>query len=240
VGPIFATTNPIQVGTPINFSAIFTDPGVLDIHTAIWDWDVGNSTPSTSPGTVTESNGSGSVNDTHTYNEAGVYEVELIVTDKDLDSGSSNYSILVYDPSAGFITGGGWIDSPAGSYKPDPLLTGKASFGFVSKYKKGTEVPDGNTEFQFKAGDLNFHSDHYKWLIVTGSESAKFMGEGTINGAGINGDLYHFQIWVCDKDPDTIHIRVWYENEYGEEVDVYDNGADQEIGGGSIVIHSKK
>lgn len=37
-------------------------------------------------------------------------------------------------------------------------MTGKATFGFVSKYKKGATLPTGETEFQFKAGNLNFMS----------------------------------------------------------------------------------
>ncbi len=43
---------------------------------------------------------------------------------------------MVYDPDDGFVTGGGWIDSPAGACQPDPNLSGKATFGFVSRYKK--------------------------------------------------------------------------------------------------------
>ena len=77
--------------------------------------------------------------------------------------------VVVYDPEGGFVTGGGWVDSPQGAYVPDPSLTGKATFGFVSKYKKGASVPTGQTEFQFKAGDLNFHSTSYDWPLVTGS-----------------------------------------------------------------------
>ncbi|MBK7245505.1 MAG: hypothetical protein IPH98_16970 [Saprospiraceae bacterium] len=64
----------------------------------------------------------------------------------------------VYDPTGGFITGGGWINSPEGAYPAIPTLTGKANFGFVAKYKKGNNQVDGNTEFQFKAGNLNFKS----------------------------------------------------------------------------------
>jgi hypothetical protein len=114
---------------------------------------------------------------------------------------------------------------------------GKATFGFVSKYKKGADVPTGNTEFQFKDGDLNFHSTSYDWLVVTGngSDYAKFKGTGTINGEG----TYKFQIWAGDDDPDTFRIKIWYEDG-GSEVVVYDNGMDQEIGGGSIVVHTKK
>jgi hypothetical protein len=101
---------------------------------------------------------------------------------------------------------------------------GKATFGFVSKYKKGANTPTGNTEFQFNAGDLNFHSSDYDWLVVTGSDFAKFKGTGTINGEG----TYKFQIWAGDNDPG------------GDEVVVYDNGMNQPIGGGSIVVHKAK
>jgi hypothetical protein len=168
-----------------------------------------------------------------TYAEAGVYTVTVTVTDKDGDSGSltAETMIIIYDPSGGFVTGGGWIDSPAGAYVPDPTLTGKANFGFVSKYKKGATVPTGNTEFQFKAGDLNFHSSSYDWLVITGSNYARFKGEGTINGAGV----YKFMLWAGDADPDTFRIKI---TEVGGGI-VYDNGMDQPIGGGSIVIHSK-
>jgi len=31
-------------------------------------------------------------------------------------------------PSAGFVTGSGWINSPAGAYVSDPSLTGRATF----------------------------------------------------------------------------------------------------------------
>jgi hypothetical protein len=112
-------------------------------------------------------------------------------------------------------------------------ITGKATFGFVSKYKKGASVPDGNTEFQFKAGDLNFHSTSYDWLVVNqGGTSAQFKGYGTLNGAG----NYGFMIWAGDGSPDTFRIKIW---DAVTEVVVYDNGMDQPIGGGSIVVHKK-
>ena len=60
-------------------------------------------------------------------------QVEATVTDKDGGEGKDTVMVVVYDPSAGFVTGGGWIDSPAGAYTADPSLTGKANFGFVSK-----------------------------------------------------------------------------------------------------------
>ena len=46
-------------------------------------------------------------------------------------------------------------------------------------------------------------------------------------------------LWAGDE-PDTFRIRIWEEDEIsGIETDVYDNGFDQEIGGGSIVVHVK-
>ncbi|MFC2068648.1 hypothetical protein ACFLTP_06530 [Chloroflexota bacterium] len=141
--------------------------------------------------------------------------------------------VAVYDPSAGFVTGGGWIDSPANADKRqgNENLTGKATFGFVSKYKKGATVPTGQTEFQFKAGDLNFHSSEYQWLVVTqGGTNAQFKDSGTVNGEG----PYNFMIWASDDDTDTFRIMI---------AGVYDNGTggtDQEIGGGNIVVHTSK
>ena len=43
-------------------------------------------------------------------------------------------------------------------------------------------------------------------------------------------------IWAIDGDPDTFRIKIWYEDG-SSEVIVYDNGFNQPIGGGSILIH---
>ena len=169
------------------------------------------------------------------------------MTDKDGDSDTAVFEYVVaYDPSAGFVTGGGWIASPAGSYVPEPTLEGKATFGFVSRYKKGATVPDGSTEFQFKAGDLNFHSDTQQWLVVNQKDkNAQFKCSGTINGEFAPGsDPFDGMIWAGDGDgpegQDTFRIKLWYTGADGSEVVVYDNLAHQPIGGGSIVVHAKK
>ncbi len=164
----------------------------------------------------------------------GVYTVTLTVTDPYGASDSCQAMLVVYDPSGGFVTGGGWIWSAKGAYIADPWLEGKANFGFVSKYNKGASVPTGQTEFVFQAGDLNFHSSSYDWLVVNQNGSnAQFKGSGTINGAGD----YKFMLWAGDGVPDTFRIKIWQEN--GGEVVVYDNGFNQPIGGGSIVVHTK-
>jgi hypothetical protein len=166
---------------------------------------------------------------THSYADAGIYNVCLKVNDGYVDSTEVCTLAVVYDPSAGFVTGGGWIDSPAGAYAADPTLTGKATFGFVAKYQKGANLPSGNTEFQFKVGNLNFKSTSYEWLVVAGTQ-AIFKGAGSINGQG----TYTFMITVNDDTPDTFRIKIW---DSASDTLIYDIGSQQEIGGGSIVIH---
>ena len=176
----------------------------------------------------------------------GVTELELWVDDG-VDFALDSTILVVYDPSSGFmtgdgfVTGGGWIDSPAGAYAAQPSLTGTANFGFVSKYKKGASIPTGQTEFVFKAGDLNFHSSSYDWLVVAGTK-AKFKGDGTINGAG----SYGFMLTARDGVPDTFRIKIWdkdnadavvYDNQFGDEDDAE---LTTTIGGGNIIVHKGK
>ncbi|MFC2018122.1 hypothetical protein ACFLTQ_02335 [Chloroflexota bacterium] len=177
----------------------------------------------------TDENGTASY---HATIHVGVYEVYARVACLQ----SETVMVPVYDPSAGFVTGGGWIDSPEGAYIPGHTLTGKASFGFVAKYDKKTSNPEGNTEFQFKAGDLNFHSTSYDWLVVNNNDSrAQFKGIGTIKGMG----ECKFMLWASDSETDTFRIKIWTEVG-GIETVIYDNGPDQEISGGNIIVHTSK
>ncbi len=241
VGTISAPVDPVQVNTSVNASAGFTDPGKPDTHTAEWDWGDG----STSAGTVSEADGSGTVTDNYTYSGAGVYTLKLTVTDDDGGSAENVIKYLViYNPEGGFVTGGGWINSPPGAYTANPSLTGKANFGFVSKYEKGKTVPTGQTQFQFRVANLNFHSTSYDWLVISGAK-AKYKGLGTINGSG----EYSFILSAIDGQVnggggvDKFRIKIW-ENNQGNGV-VYDNqmgdpddgDASDAIEGGSIVIH---
>jgi hypothetical protein len=161
-------------------------------------------------------------------------------------SPSSASALLVPAPRAraespsGFVTGSGRIDLPAGAYLPDLSLSGKATFGSVSKYRKGASVPEGNAGFQFQAGGFTFHSTACDWLVVAGKSKTQFKGSGRVNG-GLDPDNneYKFMLWAGDRSPDTFRIRIWWEDVDGVEYDVYDNGFNQEIGGGSIVVHTK-
>jgi hypothetical protein len=170
--------------------------------------------------------------------EAGIFELTFTATDPGGLSDTDNTTVRVVAQGGGSVTGGGWIYSDPGNYVPDPTLEGKANFGFVAKYKKGASIPTGQTEFQFHAARLNFHSTSYDWLMVDqAGKSAQFMGSGTINGAGdANGQDYRFMLWAGDDRPDTFRIKIWWEDN-GAEVVIFDNGFGQELNGGSIVIH---
>ena len=227
--PIAAVNGPYltPVNSPITVDG--TESSDPDGDFLIFDWNWGDSTTSTDAGPTPN----------HTYAEAGIYDICLTVDDSDLSDTTCTFAV-VYDPSAGFVTGGGWIDSQAGSYKLDQSLTGKANFGFVSKYKKGANTPTGHTEFQFQTASVNFNSNSYEWLVINqGGTNAQFKGEGTINnGYDPNGNLFKFMIWATDDSVDTFRIKIWWEDD--TEHLIYDNGSDQEISGGQIVIHTAK
>ena len=174
LAPVITSTTgpsgPLALDSSAGVTASFTDAGSLDTHTCTISWDddtISWDDDTSSQGTVTESGGSGSCTGSRRYGAAGVYTVGIAVSDDDAASAASKFEyVVVYDPGAGFVTGGDWINSPAGAYAADPAMTGRANFGFVSKYQKGANIPTGQTQFQFRAGNLNFHSTVYEWLVV--------------------------------------------------------------------------
>lgn len=66
-------------GQGLSFADTFTDAGVLDTHTAVFNWGDGT----TSAGAVTEFYGAGSVAGSHVFKASGTYTVSLTITDKD-------------------------------------------------------------------------------------------------------------------------------------------------------------
>lgn len=66
-----------------------------------------------------------------------------------------------------------------------------------------------------------------------------------VNGAlALDGSANKFILWAGDGastgGADTFRIRIWLEDVDGVEHDVYDNGFDQAISGGSIVVKTGK
>lgn len=212
---------------------------------ATWDW--GDGMTSVTETIYPQDDSVWSINETctatgsHTYAAPGIYRVTLTLADSPLRGGADTRIfeyVVVYDADGGIgtVSGGGWIESPAGALASDPELVGKATFGFISKYLKGAKIPTGNTEFQFHAGDLNFRSTAYEWLVVNqAGTNAQYKGTGKVNGMG----TYKFMLWAGDGAVDTFRIKIWTEDAAGEHI-FYDNGSNVAIGGGNIVILMKK
>ncbi len=136
----------------------------------------------------------------------------------------------------GFVTGGGWIDSPAGAYLIDPSLTGKGEFSFDAKYVKNNPLPVGVVDYTIKKVDLYFSATGFEWLVVD-SGSAWLHGTGMFNGAA----GYSFLLTAVDGS-DYFRLQIW---ELASGLLVYDNQrGDAEfapaitpLGGGKIMIH---
>jgi PKD repeat protein len=238
------TPDPKAVNIPVTVVANFTDAGKNDTHTCMVDWQDGP----LSTGTVAETaqSGSGSCSATHTYTAPGVYTVTTTVTDDDGGSGSATTQVVIYDPSAGFITGGGWINVDPQSLTTNLAASGRANFGFSSQYKKGATIPTGETEFNFQMGNFNFHSEAYTWLVVSGYK-AQYKGTGSVNG--VSG--YDFTLTAYDGDApsgggvDKFRIRITrtnggnviFDNRMGVATTDIDTANPEAISGGSIVIH---
>jgi hypothetical protein len=244
--------NPVAVNTPFTISATFTDAltNVTDAQYSLGGtggpWVIlpnagGSYDSQTENGSITLS-----------LPNADVLDVCVRSTDQ---VGNTNQPapgtnpiqcifLAVYDPTAGFVTGGGWIDSPSSAC---PIFcsgaVGKATFGFVSKYitqkDKTTPVLTGNTEFQFHAGNVNFKSTNYEWLVVSGNGTrAQYKGTGTMNGQAGYGFLL-----TALESPDRFRMKIWdatgtiYDNQWEKA----DSGNDATLlGGGSIIIHVPK
>jgi subtilisin-like proprotein convertase family protein len=247
--PVVTITGPpsgsiFPVNSAVAFTSTFTD-NLGDTHTAQWMFDATTaSAPVVEPTVSTP----GTANLSFTFTTPGVYIVQLKVED---DCGNITIAntvngepamVVIFDPEGEFVTGGGWINSPAGAYPANPTQTGKANFGFNAKYHNGDSVPRGETEFRF--GNFKFHSTNYQWLVIQGPRF-QFRGTGKVNGSG----NYGFLLTGIDGSvaggggSDKFRIKIWDIN--NGNVVVYDNEISTPdsanpvtlLGGGNLVIH---
>ncbi len=78
----------VEVGIQLQFSGSFTDLGILDTHTLLWDFGDGD----TAEGTLAP---------THSFDSAGTYEVTFTVTDDDAGFGSDTLTVAVAEAGSG-------------------------------------------------------------------------------------------------------------------------------------------
>jgi len=259
VAPTVTITSPgaccaRPVSEALTLVAPFTDPGANDTHTCTIVWDDNS----------TETFGQeGSCTRTHQFAHAGMYTIVVTVTDDDGGSSSASVLIVIFDPEAGFITDGGWIDSPPGAFVPDPTATGKGHFATEVRYADPTTLqgqvrfrlheallPLGTDPLTWPAANssdppwLDLQSDSLAWLVVTPDGKAAVSGTATLNGV-----VYRFVLYGYDGDPDRLRLVIWlasagpcptgpflYDNRPGASFDL-DQADPQPIGGGSFQVH---
>ncbi len=188
---------PTLAGTAATVSATFTDADRLDTHTATISWGDGTS----SVATIAD----GAVSGSHTYAAVGLYRVTVTVTDQWGNAGSSSLDPLaVYDPSAGFATGGGWITSPQGALVSAPSHTGKGSFQLSAAYPAGADTPTGSLTYSLAGASFALATTSLDWLVVSGS-TASASGPATLNGES----GYRVTVTMTDQGKsDTLRIVV--------------------------------
>lgn len=206
LGVITGPRNPVVVNTTVTTSVSYSDLGVLDTHTAVWDW--GDGADKASDGAVGAFNGAGIITGSHTYTEPGMYTITLTLTDKDGGSAVRKFqSVYVYESFTMQAVGKGSYISPAGSYLSNPTRGGLTLFDFNARVMRqafGRYALTGYLNLQLKNAGMIFKSANVRWLD-TAEGTAQFVGTGYLNGK--RG--YEYFVSVIDSPRgDVIYIEI--------------------------------
>jgi hypothetical protein len=144
--------NPSFVNFIVSALANFTDPGTADTHTCTINW--GDLTSSV--GTVSETNGSGTCSGTHTYGAAGTFTVTFTVTDKDGGSGSDSYVQTVQSGLSGLGSGTTITDS---AFTIQDSLTELTEFEILKQAKDNTIIATNPGQFYMHGRVQNVRSN---------------------------------------------------------------------------------
>ncbi len=207
---------PVLTGELVTIGVSFTDPGSADTHTINVTWGDGTTNGSLS----------------HAYTAAGLYTVTATVRDDDggMATRAAATYVVVYDPAAGFVTGGGWVSG----------VGGRAIFGFEFRYRDGAATPAGTLEFRTGDG-LVLTGERTDWLVVAPGY-AKLRGTGALRGKGRMGS-YAYLLTVVDGATDGFRLKIWdatgtvvYDDQPREPDD---SRAVTPLGGGSISVQER-
>ena len=157
--------------------------------------------------------------------------------------------IVIYDPNAGFVTGGGYIThtgsmTPAGTGRQGQLrIRRQVQEGRLAPRRRD-RVPVQGLQHQLPldVARLAHREEHHQWPERRRPEGV-VPGFGTINGTGD----YRFQVTLIDKgNTDYFRIKIWNATtgvplrQHAGQVDGIDPSivpANTLISGGNLVIH---
>jgi parallel beta-helix repeat protein/predicted outer membrane repeat protein len=221
VSVIDVDDNLVPIGAPLAASASFTDVGILDSHSAVWDWGDGNtcSTATDANCSVVELSGTGTVTGSHIYTEAGFYDITLTIIDDDGDFVTTVFStILVGQTGTGKVIGGGRILVPSQAcINANPYCSGNgnANIGFDAQYADGSTVPTGQMSLNYKGGGLSLFGDVFDALLFIDGV-AVFRGQGSLSTSSLPVVSVIYEVTAIDSDisnpgePDRFGIKIWY------------------------------
>jgi len=243
-----STWQAFQAGTPVTAAVAFVDPGANDTHTCHINWDDGTTESFAATG--------GTCTSTSTFPIAGMYSLAITVTDDDGAAGNTSTLAIVFDPSAGFATAGGWLDSPPGGYPADPTAAGKARFTAQANYH-GDIALTGNVQFGLHSALFELRSDTVEWMVITRDGKIAIKGTGhDQDGRPIGLVSYahdgctNTQNGTCGPGADQVRLVAWdlangptpessppiYDNQPGSSFDIDQTGLTP-ISAGAIHIH---
>ena len=214
----------VNIADIVEVSAAYSDVNLAYVE---FDWGNGNVTE----GTIDVA--TGMVYGSYTYSETGLYDVTVTITDICGEQATETYSyIVIYDPCAGHVTGGGYF------------LDGKKknNFGFNAMYDHETGLPKGNVNFHDKLSGMHFKAENVAWLMVN-NDQAIFQGNGLVN----DQEGYSYLVSMIDGDvtgtPKINYLRIVIWDEFDQIL--FDNqiGDDDrtrafiQIDNGSLKIH---
>lgn len=208
---ISITPNPIPVNATATLTANFTDAGSSGLNTAYYTVDGG------APVFLASLNGSASQATLNIapFTSAGIHTFCARAQDNAGNVGVYQCAMLaVYDPSGGFVTGGGLLQAPAG----------RSIFALVARYFHNQTTPTGL--FQFRNATQYLRSTSLSWLVTTGN-TATLRGVGEWN----NTPGFTFEAIATSANPDTLSLKVWTPS--GTLL----NLTPTPLSGGQIIVH---
>ncbi|HYN93761.1 MAG TPA: hypothetical protein VES42_07910 [Pilimelia sp.] len=200
-------------GAAVESVVSFTDPAENDTHVCVTDWDDGSTSRYAAEDRTCRL--------AHTFDRAGMFTINTVVTDDDGAPVTGSVLVVVYDPDGPWANSDGSFDSPAGALTAQPDTTGEGWFHLSGRYyPQDTTRPAGSARGWLPHTDYRFGTDGgtLDWLVVTPDGKVAAKGSGTLAGRagrygfvfyGYDGCAQGGTAGACQAGPDRFRGVVW-------------------------------